>query len=493
MEYERRGMFFGLKVPFEPNMLILALACVAGFHWIIEFLELFMDVDDLLLRMVHAIGGPKLYPGLPAPLNAANWVLPGAVTLAFWGFFSTAINRIAALKIAREETLSVIDAAKFSASRFLATIGTAVFVGAIFLALYLVGNATVFGWIGRMPYVGELVVALLYPVVLLFTFLLVVSLVLGIFGFNLASSAIATECGDTWEGVSRSWNYVIVRPWTVIMTLGLTAAFITVFAFAGHQFMAWSLDSLTIGTYGMGEGTAILSIEGRDLDPELRNQIYAARLGVDPERLQASEEDAKAYNERIKAFETKSFWIAVPRKVDFLRSYSGGRFEWDTVPYAAHSNDPTVAAFIEKHKSSDERIENFAGRVANVESLVPATLKLSAVVINLFRWLCIYLMAAYALQYFFGANTLLYFLLRWDVEGEETTEIMVEDEELDDDSVWGRAQPVASVGAPGQLILPAKSVGGPVAELPTKPTDKSPAPGGAGETEDATKKDASEG
>ena len=51
---------------------------------------------------------------------------------------------------------------------------------------------------------------------------------LGVLGFNLSAAAIATEDSDTFDGVSRSWNYLLARPWAVLLTFFATFLYLGV-------------------------------------------------------------------------------------------------------------------------------------------------------------------------------------------------------------------------------------------------------------------------
>src|SRR5262249_7176886 len=158
-----------------------------------------------------------------------------------------AICRIAAMKIAREEGLEIKDALKFGASKFVPNLLSIVFVIAIVGFFYIVCNATIAGAVGRIPVIGELLVGILYFLVLLSSFFIVFASVLGVLGFNLAAAAIATEASDTFDGVSRAWNYILARPWQVILTYGLTFTYMAIFCFCGHMFEKVATKSLSIG------------------------------------------------------------------------------------------------------------------------------------------------------------------------------------------------------------------------------------------------------
>ncbi|MEZ0228409.1 MAG: hypothetical protein ACAI25_07265, partial [Planctomycetota bacterium] len=273
---ERRGLFDGLKVPFDVNAILLSglavLVFLAG-SWLIEATFHMPDrvnvvtgvketvplVAGMYQNITARLGWPgqKIDDILGIPhgrpvFDAAVWIAFLSWFSIVWAFFSGAICRIAAMKIAREEGLELRDALKFGASKFVANLLSIVFVVGLVGFFYLICNATLAGLVGRIPIIGELLVGVLFFLVLLSSFFIVFAGVLGVLGFNLAAAAISTEASDTFDGVSRAWNYILARPWQVILTYSLTFAYIGIFLFCGHVFEKVAVKSLSLGGWGMG-------------------------------------------------------------------------------------------------------------------------------------------------------------------------------------------------------------------------------------------------
>ncbi|GIW70463.1 MAG: hypothetical protein KatS3mg102_0005 [Planctomycetota bacterium] len=426
--YERRGLFDGLRVPFDPNMLLLATGCVIATHlfaWLIGQLTGDEAVLERIGAWVFSLGQREV------GLKPVTWILAGLVGLGLWSFFSAAINRIAAMKIAREETIPIRDAARFAARKFLPVLFSVGFVAIIFAFFYLVTNATIFGWLARVPLLDVLVVGLLFPLVLLFTFFVVFSVALGLFGFNLASSAIATESSDTWDGITRAWNYILERPWHTILVLGLTSAFLVLVLFFGGLLLDWSVGSLSAGWWGAGRGTVLVAVDGEDM-VNMSDEIRRAARFPGPDEIKGMSD------EKVKLLYKTEYRIAVPAKGSFIEGYVRGQYRWKEVPYTPSREE--MEAFREA------KVENLvAGFGLNVASLIPWHWKLTAWLVWLWHWLVTYFIAGYMLQYFFGANTLLYFLLRREVEGEDYSEIVLEEEELEE-AGWEIKEPAAPSG-----------------------------------------------
>jgi len=106
---------------------------------------------------------------------------------------------------------------------------------------------------GAVPFVGPVILGLVFFVFLGVSFVLML-LLLGILGgFNLLYPTIAVEGADSFDAMSRSFAYVYARPWrlliyTVISLIYGVVTFLFVsFAvflilFLTHTFVGWGMD-----------------------------------------------------------------------------------------------------------------------------------------------------------------------------------------------------------------------------------------------------------
>jgi hypothetical protein len=455
---ERRGMFGGLRVPFDLNMLALALGAVVATWASTELVEAVTGDADVLSTMHYRLrtGG---YGGREA-LKPVTWFLECGILLALWGFFSAAISRIAAMKIAREETVDVRDAARFAAKKFVPVVSSVLFVATIVLFFYLVCNATLAGFAMRLPGL-DVVVSLLFFTVLLSTFFIVFSLVLGLFGMNLAAAAIATESSDTWDGISRAWNYILVRPWHVLLSYALTAAYLFVFFFFSEKFLVWSVSTLAIGPYGLGERPVIVEAARADVPNFLQSRF--------PENVQTAK-------------------FLIPGKGEYIMNSALGTWKGESIEYWLSAPNQKWFAEYKKGLSADalSEIKNPEGGV-DIAPLIPATWKLSGAIVWFWLWLAKIAIFAYALQYFFAATTKLYFLLRKEVEDEDYGEIVVEEEELEEEAAWDvkepqkPVQPATGAAPAGHLIMPKALGGSPAAGGAAPASGAAPAPASSGQ------------
>lgn len=131
--------------------------------------------------------------------------------LLVWAIFGGAIARIAALHVARDEKPSMASALKFSISK------VASFFCAPLIPLLIVAVIGVLisigGLVGNIPGIGPVIVGALFILALAASFAITLLLLGLIGGFNLMYPAIAVEGTDSFDAITRSFNYVYNRPW----------------------------------------------------------------------------------------------------------------------------------------------------------------------------------------------------------------------------------------------------------------------------------------
>ena len=447
---ERRGLFDGLKVPFDVNAILLSAVAVivflagivaiqATFHmpWGDQSREWFPLVTAMFQNVTSRLGWPgeKLDDLLRIPhdrpvFDAAVWIAFLGWFSVVWAFFSGAVCRIAAMKIAREEGLELRDALKFGASKFVANLLSIVFVVGLVGFFYLICNSTIAGWIGRIPWVGDLLVGLLFFLVLLSSFFIVFAGALGILGFNLASAAIATEASDTFDGVSRAWNYILARPWTVILTYALTFGYIGIFVFCAHIFEKVTVKSLSVSGWGMG-------MKPRYVEPD---PDTAATIGVDArQKIAIPGRGEYLYRQLV---------LKDPAFNDHDQKYQEGKerlfypqMEPDAagnmVPIPGNSIDTKIADNVRNAPEGhlkEVALTHQKNREIDVNPAIESGLKMLSWVVMGWLLLAKLIIVAYAVSYFFSSMTTIYFLLRKDVEGDDYTEINLEEDEDEDEA-----------------------------------------------------------
>jgi hypothetical protein len=491
-EHERRGLFDGLQVPHSLNAIVIA-AIGLIIYWLgivgIESAHTGIPGDPtrhcrliagMLGNVTSRMGTLGWYlshwggwENAQTHYDMLAWVLFGGWTSAVWAFFSGAINRIAAMKLAREESLEIKEAFKFGARKFLPNLFSIGFVLAIIGFFYLVCNATIAGWIGRIPYVGDILLGIFFFLVLLSSFLVVFASALGALGFNLASSAIATESSDTFDGVSRAWNYVLARPWTVLLSYLATFLYVALFLFFGQWFLKVSVKSLSVGGWGLGSSEQVVEVDkdvreklglsstmrlhsvaipgkgdyfyrnliGGDFQADDKGRIYY-RQGLEY-ALEKHKGHTKRYPETLDGLihpplEGAETWLGpyldtkgqVPNdpwgrplvyEVDAKKFNDGYRVSSMGKDGTPNTPDDLTLAQLELETGRH-------GPLLNVAALLEGSTSFARYA--LFFWVKLVanlLIYGYVIAYFFSAQTMLYFLLRRDVEGDDYTEIVLDE------------------------------------------------------------------
>ncbi len=188
------------------------------------------------------------------------------IALAICAWFGGAVNRIAALQFAREEKISISQALKFSTSKFLSFFMAPVIPVLIILVLGLL--LFLGGLLGSIPFVGEIVMAVLLGLALILGFAIAFLLVGLASGFLLMYPTIAVEGSDSFDAISRSYSYVFARPWRAILYAvvaalygAITYTFVRIFAYialtATHTFVSMGVFG---GGSRMGPGADKLDV-----------------------------------------------------------------------------------------------------------------------------------------------------------------------------------------------------------------------------------------
>lgn len=153
--------------------------------------------------------------------------------VAVWAFCGGVITRIAAVQFAGKERISLTQAVRFVASRYSSYLLSPVVplgvIAVIVLAMLL------YGLVAMIPILGDLILyGLGMPLVILGGIAIAVLLV-GLVGYPLMYPTVSAEGSDTFDALSRSYNYVFQAPWhylwynLVAILYGAAVVFFVVF------------------------------------------------------------------------------------------------------------------------------------------------------------------------------------------------------------------------------------------------------------------------
>jgi len=303
------------------------------------------------LREVFALNLPGVVYNVADYLRAVKWairyhavycVIFGIIKLCLVSIAGGAICRIAALQFARDEKPGITEALAFSTKRFASFFTTPLVPAAIII---LVG-ACIFllGLIGNIPLgLGELIVGISMPVALVGGAIIAVVMIGTIAGFNLMFPAVAYDGSDCLEAVSRSFNYVYVRPWR----LGFYTVTAGVYGAIGYVFVRLFAFLLLWSTYHVLRlGVWLDSTRG------LADKVMAIWPEPSFSQLAAYSAAAGNWSESIAAFLVYLFVLAiVGLVVSFIISFY---FSASTVIYALMRNKVDNTALEEIYTEPEE-------------------------------------------------------------------------------------------------------------------------------------------
>lgn len=176
--------------------------------------------------------------------------------LTVWALFGTALSRMAILDIVRRGDPGIRESLLYSLHHIRSTFGAPLlpigFIGVLWLVCCVGGLA------GRIPVVGEVLAGALWFVPLLLGLGAAVIMLCIAAGWPLMICTVSVERSDAFDGLSRSYDYLLSRPWyalwlaSVALVSGSAAIILVglVVQFGSH-FATWA-----VGT-GMGDGTAV--------------------------------------------------------------------------------------------------------------------------------------------------------------------------------------------------------------------------------------------
>lgn len=222
-----RGGFRAPRVPFDLRCVTLAALgylVVKGADWLLGTM---WDVTRPMGQLVGYITAmlfkiPFLGEGFALAMNPIyglatpelSWWQNGITALVFffvWSFFGAAVLRTAALRLTRDEPLSLREALSFGGKNCLTFLLAPILV-LLFAGFFTLANMAA-GLLMSIPFLGSSLLALvLFPLVLLSSILIVVSLAGGLVGLPLMWAGISVEQNGALEALSRAYSYIFARP-----------------------------------------------------------------------------------------------------------------------------------------------------------------------------------------------------------------------------------------------------------------------------------------
>ena len=131
--------------------------------------------------------------------------------LLVWSICGVGVARLAAVRFAADETVSLRGTLRFSLRKVSPSLGSAVVPMVGVLLLWFAG--VVLGWLAHIPGVGGVLVAVGWGLALIGGLLMALILLGLAAGWPLMLASVAVEDADSFDAFSRIYNYLFSRPW----------------------------------------------------------------------------------------------------------------------------------------------------------------------------------------------------------------------------------------------------------------------------------------
>ena len=241
-----------------PNPFLLVTG-QAGRQWEVgHFWEWFLTQQlPVVIEPVVKLVKPLVFffNGDAEGLPALYFFLVFVATVAIWSLVGGAITRIAAVQLARGEKIDFMEAVRFTLKRWSSYLMAPVYP--LGFVIVLIVFAMIFGLLHMIPFVGDIFVSgLFWPVPLVLGFVIGLAIVGLVVGWPLMAPTISTEGTDSWEALSRSFSYVFQKPfhylWYALVAITYGAVLIFFVGFMG-SFTVYLSKWAVSQTPAMGE------------------------------------------------------------------------------------------------------------------------------------------------------------------------------------------------------------------------------------------------
>ncbi len=159
----------------------------------------------------------------------------GLLFFAIWAVFGGALLRTAALRLTRDEPLSLGEAVRFGLGAGREFLLVPVLVG-LFAGFFVLMNLLA-GLLMSLWFVGSsLLSLLLFPLTLISSLLILLAIAGGLVGLPLMWAGVATERNGALEAVSRAFSYMSARPFRFLFGYLLLFVFMGAILLVGDAF-----------------------------------------------------------------------------------------------------------------------------------------------------------------------------------------------------------------------------------------------------------------
>lgn len=352
----------------------------------------------------HASTGTRIYLFLVLVWSVLVWAFAGGV-----------ITRIAAVQLSGKDQVSIMQACRYVCKRYtayaLAPIVPVGVVGAIVVGIWILGIFCL------IPVLGDLILGVVGIPLVIFGGVIMTVLFIGLVGYPLMASTLSAEGSDTFDALSRSYNYVFQSPW---------------------RYAWYWIVALVYGTIVTFFIVLVASL-----------MVYLGKWALNQTPLSQTTNQQANY---LFIFAPESFgWKEL--------LLAGSPLQGRPTP----TEDGTIQFKYDDPVSAQAYKDRYT--FYNWFGVGLTTFWLTAVFL---------LMLGFSYSFFWSAATMIYLLMRQDVDEVELDDVYLEE---DDDSFAAPAPQPTPYGAPASLpMVPPPPEPPPAAAAPPQPTPVEPPP-----------------
>jgi hypothetical protein len=325
-------------------------------------------------------------------------------SVAVWAFAGGIITRIAAVQLGGKERIGLTQAVKFVLNRYLSYVLSPIVplgvIAVILLCMFL------YGLVALIPFVGDIVLyGLLFPLVIVGGIAMAIIL-LGLIGYPLMYTTISTEGSDTFDAISRSYNYVFQAPWSF-----LWYSFVSLAYGAATTFVVILIGCLMVllGKFGMSAAASTVHTPSK------------------PDYLFVYTPESYGWKEMV---------------------LKGSDMELTSKQFKDPETDRTSVTYIPVNQAMSDSYYKDLGSLN----------KGGAGIVAFWMALVFLLMIGFSYSYFWSAYTMVYLLMRKKVDDIEIDEVYVEETEPAPPSIPA-TPPAAPAGGTSLPVVPPPSAG----------------------------------
>jgi len=354
----------------------------------------------------------------------------GVFYLIVWLVFAAivgVITRISAVQVARDENIGIKEALRFAMRKYLSYFAPPVLVIVAFLIVGILFNF-VLSLLNLIPTVGPTLFALAFPIMIILGLVAVVVILFGLLGSPLMGPAIGVEGQDTFDALSRAYHYSIQRLGKYVLYMIVLLFFMCV--------STWFIDAFIVkGIYSVtGRAAALAGFESGQKEGQAKQE--------EPVMQGRYNRMASAYIETW-PFKANYYVIHEGEKLEGIHEREqksrGGLVPYDEKQLQP-GNDTIIGETILKDGAKELTVIRGGSKMYLVDKeagkdYVIAKIELQSgenvggFILGIWLKGLRYLVGAFAISFFFTGCTIIYYVLRKQIDGAELDEVYMESED----------------------------------------------------------------